>query len=78
MAALTNSDPVTDKPPRRRQWIPLSLRMFLAILLLLGVGGLWLGARDIARWLRSRDLKQAGGELSTKRAVRMAARTGWR
>src|SRR5579872_4785729 len=28
----------TDKPPRCRRWIPLSLRMFVAILVLLAVG----------------------------------------
>jgi len=32
--------------------------MFLAILLLLGVGGLWLGAADIARWLRFERLSR--------------------
>src|SRR5436190_21889268 len=35
--ATTLPNPATDKPPRRRLWIPLSLRMFLVILVILGV-----------------------------------------
>jgi len=31
------ADPTTDKPPRRGRWIPLSLRMFLAILIALAL-----------------------------------------
>lgn len=33
----------TDKPPRRRRWIPLSLRLFAAFLVLIGLSSaLWL------------------------------------
>ena len=36
-------NPTTDHPPRPRQWIPLSLRMFVAFVVLLGTGsGLWM------------------------------------
>jgi Leucine-rich repeat (LRR) protein len=34
--AIPIPDPTTDKPPRPRRWIPLSLRIFVAILVLLG------------------------------------------
>jgi hypothetical protein len=36
MAALTNPDPTTENLPRPRRWIPLSLRMFVALMLVLG------------------------------------------
>ena len=39
--AVPIPDP-TDKPPRRRRWIPLSLRMFVAMLLL-GASAVWIG-----------------------------------
>ena len=40
MATTTISplNPTLDTPPRRRRWIPVSLRMFVVILILLGSG----------------------------------------
>jgi hypothetical protein len=67
MAALTNSDPTTENPPRPRRWIPLSLRMFLAMLLLLGIGALWLGARGYRQMVAIREIEQAGGEVATQK-----------
>ncbi|HEY2249753.1 MAG TPA: hypothetical protein VGH74_01785, partial [Planctomycetaceae bacterium] len=32
------SDPASDKPPRPRRWIPLTLRMYVAIVGVLGLG----------------------------------------
>ena len=34
--AIPNPDPTAGKPPRPRRWIPLSLRIFLLALVLLG------------------------------------------
>src|SRR5258707_454509 len=65
--ARPGPDPTTEKPPRRRRWIPLSLRIFLAILLLLGMGALWLGARGYRQMVAIREIEQAGGELVTKK-----------
>src|SRR5579863_4787557 len=65
--ARPGPDPTTEKSPRRRRWIPLSLRMFLAILLLLGVGGLWLGARGYCQMVAIQEIEQAGGELVIKK-----------
>ena len=40
----STTDLTTDKPPRERRWIPLSLRMFGVILLMVGVGSaFWIG-----------------------------------
>lgn len=41
--AKPTTDPTSGKPPRRRRWIPASLRMFLAMLATLGVGTVWIG-----------------------------------
>lgn len=38
-AATPTPDPTTDKPARPRRWIPLSLRLFVAMLLILGIVG---------------------------------------
>lgn len=46
MAAATPSIAETLKPPRRRRCIPVSLKLFLAILVLLCVGSaMWIGVR---------------------------------
>jgi hypothetical protein len=68
MAVLTNSDPTTEKPPRRRRWIPLSLRMFAALLASLGIASVWLGARGYRQMVAIREIEQAGGELVIKKA----------
>ncbi len=66
MAALTNPDPTTEKPPRRRRWIPLSLRMFAALLASLGVASLWLGACAYRQMAAIREIEQAGGSVHTE------------
>jgi WD40 repeat protein len=45
MATTANAipDPSAGKPPRASHWIPVSLRMCVAMLVLLGVGAVWLG-----------------------------------
>lgn len=45
--------PTTDKPPRPRRWVPLSLRMFVTMLVLLGLGS------SLFTWLTYRRVKQA-------------------
>jgi hypothetical protein len=40
MPTPATADPATDKPPRRRRRIPLSLRIFVGMLALFGVGSL--------------------------------------
>lgn len=37
--------PTTDEPLRSRRWIPMSLRIFAALLLILGYATAWLGVR---------------------------------
>jgi len=68
-------DPTTDKPPRRRRWIPLSLRMFAAILVLLGGGSAlltWVTYRQEQQvYHRERqalhEIKSWGGHVGTER-----------
>jgi hypothetical protein len=65
--ATPTADPTTDKPPRPRRWIPLSLKMFVAILLLAGVGSpLWIGVRLWRQDVAIRELKHADWLVHTE------------
>jgi hypothetical protein len=60
-------DPTTEKPPRPRRWIPLSLRMFIAILLLLGLcGALWIGVPVYRQCVAVREIERLGGKVRTE------------
>jgi hypothetical protein len=52
-------DPAADKLPRPNRWIPLSLRMFVALLLLFGI---WTGIRAYRQFVAIREIEQAGGK----------------
>jgi hypothetical protein len=55
---------VTDKPPRRRRWIPLSLRIFLAIMLVLATTFIGFVAVPVVRQqLALRELRKAGASI---------------
>jgi hypothetical protein len=59
-----NSAPTTDKPPRPWRWIPLSLRMFVGILLLVGVGSLlWVGVAAFRQWRAIKEAERRGGRI---------------
>jgi hypothetical protein len=63
-------DPTTAKPPSPRRWIPLSLRMFLAMLGFLSiVGVLWTGIPAYRQYLAILELKQIGGKVYRTRPV---------
>src|SRR5260221_14082955 len=55
------ADPTTGKPPRRRRWIPLSLRIFVAVLVFLGVTCAWFGVGICQRTLVVREIRRLGG-----------------
>jgi len=71
MSNVIVSSAATGKPPRPRRWIPRSLRLFAAILTLLGVGSiLWIG---ISVWLPYHSEQQViqkvegwGGRVGTE------------
>jgi hypothetical protein len=59
----------TDKPPRRRRWIPVSLRIFVVMLVLLGLGT---AAFGLSVWLpyhreklAVKTIESCGGSVST-------------
>jgi hypothetical protein len=59
-ASLTN--PATDKPPPRRRWIPLSLKMFVVLLLLFVAWSIWcIGVPTYRRHVAIREIEQVGG-----------------
>jgi hypothetical protein len=54
--------PHLDKPPRRRRWIPLSLRMYLALLLVAGVGSAsYVGLPAWRQHVALREIERLGG-----------------
>jgi hypothetical protein len=72
MPALTNltADPTTDKPPRPRRWIPVSLRMVMAIFLLLGVvSTAMVGIPAYRQQVAIRQLRLSGCEFLTRHNV---------
>src|SRR5437868_2248538 len=58
------SDPTTGKPPRPRRWIPVSLGMFVALLLVVGVAsGLWIGVPAYRQLAIIQEIEGLGGTV---------------
>lgn len=58
--AIPSPDPTTAKPPHPRRWIPLSLRMFVSIVVLLAAGSaLWIGVRAYREHVAIREITRA-------------------
>jgi Leucine-rich repeat (LRR) protein len=57
------TSPTGGKLPGRRRRIPLSLRMFAAILLLLGAGSAWVFVRDYRQQAAIRAIGTVGGSI---------------
>jgi len=60
---ITNADFTADKPPRPRRWVPASLRMFLATLVVLGVAGAWLGVNGYRQAAAIREIERLNGRV---------------
>ncbi|MBI3863652.1 MAG: hypothetical protein HY290_17315 [Planctomycetia bacterium] len=61
-----NADPTTIQPPRARRWVPLSLRMFAAILVILVVSSvLWIGIPAYRQHVAIREIEQVDGSVRT-------------
>jgi hypothetical protein len=56
--ALPIPDIATDKPPRPRRWIPLSLRLFAALLCAVST---WTGVRAYRQHAAIREIERLGG-----------------
>jgi ankyrin repeat protein len=60
-------NPLLDKPPRQRRWIPLSARIFAALLVLLGLcGSLWFGLAVHRQGTVIREIERLGGRCELK------------
>src|SRR5438045_4739030 len=59
-------DPTTGKPSRPRRWIPVSLRMFLAILVLVGVGGVPIAVPVFRQDQAIQSVERSGGYVETR------------
>src|SRR5205809_406549 len=63
-SATPTTDPTARKPPRRRRWIPLSLRMFVVILMLVFAGGTaWITVKGCRQAAIVSRIKEAGGTV---------------
>jgi hypothetical protein len=67
-AEVIPPDRTTDKPPRPRRWIPVSLRVFLVILAGLGVAGTWRCVHGYRQLLTVREVERVGGFIHAKQA----------
>src|SRR5690349_10929430 len=68
--ANPSPDPTTKQPPRRRRWIPLSLRFILVLLPLAGVVGFtWASVRGYRNAVAIREIERLGGEVRTRPLV---------
>lgn len=64
-AASLIADPTAGSPPRRRRWVPVSLKLFLAMLLLLGVGSVvWVGVPAYRQHVAIQEIERFGGMIS--------------
>jgi hypothetical protein len=59
-----NTDPAAGKPPKRRRWVPVSLRMFATTLVMLGVGSvLWIGVPAYRQHLALEELTRVNANV---------------
>jgi hypothetical protein len=58
-----------DKPPSPRRWIPLSVRICAALLVMLGVGSLWIVVPAFRRSVAIREIERLGGTVNFRRRV---------
>ena len=59
--------PTTDMPPRAKRWVPLSLRIYLATMALLGVASvLFVGMPIYEQLIAIREIKRLGGGVSAQ------------
>ena len=61
--AIPTPDPTADKPPHPRRWIPVSVRLFAAILAILGMGGTWVGVQCYRQQLLIQEIERYGGQI---------------
>jgi hypothetical protein len=63
-------DPTTDKPPHPKRWIPISLRIFVVILSLLGAASaLWIGVPAYRQHVAIQEIGRLGGHIQTEERV---------
>jgi hypothetical protein len=55
----------SDEPPRGRRWIPLSLRIYVTMLMLAGLGSaLWIGVPAYRQKVAIREIERLGGTVN--------------
>src|SRR5436190_16973127 len=59
------ADPTTGKLPRFRRWIPLSLKMFVAMLGILGVIAGYCGMQIYRQHAAIQEIERLGGQVSS-------------
>jgi hypothetical protein len=79
MAVATNPspDPTTDKPPRARRWIPLGVRLFVAILAILGLTAVWIAVPAYRQYVAIREIERCGGDIGGLLRIRREIGPTW-
>lgn len=65
---IPSTAPITDQPPQRRRWIPLSLRLFVALLAILAAVSGWEFLCAYRQLEAIREIERAGGKVETSPA----------
>jgi len=65
--ATPSPDRAADKPPRPKRWIPVSLRMFMVMLVMIGGGGaFWVGVPAYRQVTTIREIERVGGQVDLR------------
>jgi Leucine-rich repeat (LRR) protein len=62
---MPSPDPTSEKPPRPKRWVPLSLRIFIAILVLISAAALWISVGAYRQHAALAEIKRVGGRVRT-------------
>src|SRR5579863_1548781 len=69
MSTPASPAPATPRPPRARLWIPLPLRFFVVILVVLPIlGSAWIGVTAYRRQTAIREIRRLGGTVAIRQA----------
>src|SRR4051794_35967854 len=67
--ATATPDPTTEKPPQPKRWIPLSLRMIVAMLVILGVAVAWPCVKGFRQFVAVQEMERQGASIDWRAGI---------